>query len=202
MVQANIADGFREMVRNGVPQRFMEHAEIQEKLARFYTGRIGLRLLIDQHLMLRHDLEQKELKDKEGDKDGEASKDGVARQSHWVGVVQTGCLVHDVILDAAEDARAACRLHLRDAPNVYVDGMKELRCPYIPEHLYTILLELLKNSMRATVELHGRNSNSHEPLYGETLPPTRITISGGSDVVIRISDRGGGIPPESFCRIW
>jgi len=180
----------------------MEHAEIQEKLARFYTGRIGLRLLIDQHLMLRHDLEQKELKDKEGDKDGEASKDGVARQSHWVGVVQTGCLVHDVILDAAEDARAACRLHLRDAPNVYVDGMKELRCPYIPEHLYTILLELLKNSMRATVELHGRNSNSHEPLFGETLPPTRITISGGSDVVIRISDRGGGIPPESFCRIW
>lgn len=132
MVQANIADGFMEMVRLGVPQRFMEHNDIQEKLAKFYTGRIGLRLLIDQHLMLRHDLEVRERaeKDKAPETKEELAALKAPRQSHWVGVVQTGCLVYDVILDAVEDARAACRLHLRDAPSVLVDG----DCPPPPTH--------------------------------------------------------------------
>ncbi len=48
-------------------------------------------------------------------------------QSSFVGVVQTGCPIHEVILDAVEDARSACKLHLRDAPSVYIDGFKDLR---------------------------------------------------------------------------
>lgn len=48
--QANIAGGFSEMLRAGVPKWALESQEIQDKLTRFYTGRIGVRLLIDQHL--------------------------------------------------------------------------------------------------------------------------------------------------------
>lgn len=51
----------------------------------------------------------------------------VVLQSSFVGVVQTGCPIHEVILDAVEDARAACKMHLRDAPNVLIDGMKDMR---------------------------------------------------------------------------
>ncbi|EKX54886.1 hypothetical protein GUITHDRAFT_63012 [Guillardia theta CCMP2712] len=182
MVQANIADGFLEMNRAGVPKWAVESDEIQQLLNRFYTGRIGIRLLIDQHLSLRIDARN--------------------RPKRFVGCVQTECNIKEVILDAVADARSACRMHLRDAPNVYVEGMTEVTAPYIPEHLYIMLFEILKNSMRATVELHGRLSNSHSPKYGDDLPPTKILISGGQDTYVKITDRGGGIPPQSLDRIW
>ena len=40
----------------------------------------------------------------------------------------------------------------------------------VPSHLNYILLELLKNSMRATVELHG---------HADKLPPIRLIIADG-----------------------
>ena len=55
--------------------------------------------------------------------------------------------------------------------------------------------ELLKNSMRATVETHGVDK----------MPPIRIIISDGvenEDVVIKISDEGGGIKRSNMNRIW
>jgi pyruvate dehydrogenase kinase 2/3/4 len=58
-----------------------------------------------------------------------------------------------------------------------------------------MLLELLKNSMRATVELHGV----------ENMPPIRIIIAdgeGNEDVVIKVSDEGGGIKRSNMNRIW
>lgn len=58
-----------------------------------------------------------------------------------------------------------------------------------------MLLELLKNSMRATVELHGL----------ENMPPIRIIIADGEDnedVVIKVSDEGGGIKRSNMNRIW
>eukprot|EP00287_Rhodomonas_sp_CCMP768_P023588 CAMPEP_0202846752 /NCGR_PEP_ID=MMETSP1389-20130828/73675_1 /ASSEMBLY_ACC=CAM_ASM_000865 /TAXON_ID=302021 /ORGANISM="Rhodomonas sp., Strain CCMP768" /LENGTH=136 /DNA_ID=CAMNT_0049524359 /DNA_START=22 /DNA_END=432 /DNA_ORIENTATION=- len=56
--------------------------------------------------------------------------------------------------------------------------------------------------MKATVELHGRRTEDHQPLFGEELPPVTVTICGGQDCYIRISDRGGGIPPENVERAW
>lgn len=47
-----------------------------------------------------------------------------------------------------------------------------------------IMLELLKNSMRATVEWHGIDGD---------FPPIKIVIADGSDnedVVIKVSDEG------------
>jgi pyruvate dehydrogenase kinase 2/3/4 len=58
-----------------------------------------------------------------------------------------------------------------------------------------MLFELLKNSMRAVVELHGDKVND--------LPTIRVVISKGhEDVTIKISDEGGGIPRSGISRIW
>ena len=58
------------------------------------------------------------------------------------------------------------------------------------------MLELLKNSMRATVEWHG--------IDGE-FPPIKVIIADGNDnedVVIKVSDEGGGIPRSNMKKIW
>lgn len=59
-----------------------------------------------------------------------------------------------------------------------------------------IMLELLKNSMRATVEWHGVDSD---------FPPIKVIIADGKDnedVVIKVSDEGGGIPRSNMKKIW
>lgn len=59
-----------------------------------------------------------------------------------------------------------------------------------------IMLELLKNSMRATVEWHGVDVD---------FPPIKVVIADGNDnedVVIKVSDEGGGIPRSNLKKIW
>lgn len=58
------------------------------------------------------------------------------------------------------------------------------------------MLELLKNSMRATVEWHGIDGD---------FPPIKVVIADGAeneDVVIKVSDEGGGITRSNMQRIW
>lgn len=58
------------------------------------------------------------------------------------------------------------------------------------------MLELLKNSMRATVEWHGVDAE---------FPPIKVIIADGNDnedVVIKVSDEGGGIPRSNMKKIW
>jgi pyruvate dehydrogenase kinase 2/3/4 len=60
--------------------------------------------------------------------------------------------------------------------------------PYVPKHLYHMLFELFKNSMRAVVE-HVDSDGS------DIYPPIDcLMVKGSEDVTIRISDQGGGIP--------
>lgn len=69
--------------------------------------------------------------------------------------------------------------------------------PYIPSHLQHIMFELTKNSMRAVIEKHG-----DQPM---SLPPVKIVVAAGQeneDVVIKVSDEGGGIPRSGMKRIW
>lgn len=58
------------------------------------------------------------------------------------------------------------------------------------------MLELLKNSMRATVEWHGIDAD---------FPPIKVVIADGAeneDVVIKVSDEGGGITRSNMKKIW
>ena len=71
-------------------------------------------------------------------------------------------------------------------PDFKLNGHLNCSFPYIETALDYIIPELLKNSIRATIESHCDSS---------TLPPITITIANNNrDFVIRISDRGGGIP--------
>merc|ERR1712154_381245 len=122
------------------------------------------------------------------------------------GIVHRRCNPAQICEQAAERAQRLCAQHFRGkaggvrivveiAPNIRTDP-KQTHFPYVPQYLFYIVLELLKNSARATVE------TAADPLQIPERPIT-ITVSADShQVAIRIEDRAGGIPFESAQRIW
>jgi len=142
-------------------------------LDRFYISRIGIRVLIGQYLSLRQQPVE-----------------------NYTGLICLKTSPHEIVKRAIDDAAFMCTRKYGDAPEVIVTGQLDLTFPYVPTHLHYILLELLKNSMRATVDWHGIDSD---------YPPIRVVIADGKeneDVVIKVSDEGGGIPRSNMKRIW
>jgi len=149
---------------------------IQYFLDRFYMSRISMRMLIHQHTLLF---------------EPDADKD-----TPRVGMIDPHCKVKSVIMEAFQNAAFLCEEYYDCAPDIEIKGQTlvknakgkkvGLELVYPPPHLYHILFELFKNSMRATVETH---SKAHE------LPEIEVLVAKGEhDVSIRISDQGGGIP--------
>jgi pyruvate dehydrogenase kinase 2/3/4 len=125
---------------------FSEQDEVQRKLDDFYMSRIGIRILLGQYLSLRSQ---------------PASDD-------MIGLISLKCSCHDIAREAISDASYMCTRVHGDAPEVILKG-PDLHFAQIPTHLKYILLELLKNSMRATIEKHGIDN----------MPPIKIIVSDG-----------------------
>jgi pyruvate dehydrogenase kinase 2/3/4 len=54
-----------------------------------------------------------------------------------------------------------------------------IRIVYVPSHLYHMLFELFKNSMRAVIEHHGSNAEHH--------PPIEVTVvRGREDICVKV----------------
>lgn len=54
-----------------------------------------------------------------------------------------------------------------------------IRIVYVPSHLYHMLFELFKNSMRAVIEHHGSEAEHH--------PPIEVTIvRGKEDICVKV----------------
>jgi hypothetical protein len=70
---------------------------------------------------------------------------------------------------AIHSAAYVCTRTHGDAPEVTIHGRTDLHFTYVPSHISYMLLELLKNSMRATVETHGTDK----------MPPIKIVIADG-----------------------
>jgi len=145
---------------------------IQYFLDRFYMSRISIRMLINQHSYLF---------------DPDADRD-----TPRIGMIDPRCKVRSVIMEAFNNASFLCEEYYSAAPDIElkVHNQIKLKKPvelvYPPPHLYHILFELFKNSMRATVEKHKKTVE---------LPDIDVLVSKGDhDVSIRISDQGGGIP--------
>lgn len=156
---------------------FAEYDAIQAHLDQFYRSRINLRILIGQYLALR---------------DTDCSNDP---SPDTVGLIDMECSPYNVAMQAIQDASYVCTRTHGDAPAVSLHGSTDLTFPYFSSHLSYMLQELLKNSMRATVEHHGLDD----------MPPIRVVIADGEeneDVVIKVSDEGGGIKRSHMNRVW
>ncbi|GFY89438.1 pyruvate dehydrogenase kinase [Actinidia rufa] len=98
-------------------------------LDRFYMSRIGIRMLIGQHVVL-HD----------------------PNPPDCVGYIHTKMSPVEVARTASEDARSICLREYGSAPDVKVYGDPSFTFPYVPTHLHLMVFELVKNSLRAVQE--------------------------------------------------
>ena len=144
-------------------------------LDRFYMSRIGIRVLAGQYLALRN-----------------PTMDG------YIGLIYQYSSPYEIVKQAVTDASYMCENRYNTFPEVIIKGRLDLTFAYIPTHLHYIVLELIKNAMRATIEHHG-------PDDPKVWPPIEVIIADGysnEDVVIKISDLGGGIARSNSRKIW
>lgn len=106
-----------------------------------------------------------------------------------------------MVLDAYESARFLCDQYYLASPEMKlvqhneVENNRPIQMIYVPSHLYHILFEVFKNSMRAVMEHHGQNVDD--------IPALEVTVVGGrEDICVKISDRGGGIPRSQVDQIF
>ncbi|XP_076836459.1 pyruvate dehydrogenase kinase, isozyme 3b isoform X1 [Brachyhypopomus gauderio] len=157
-------------------------SNVQYFLDRFYTSRISFRMLINQHTLL--------------------FSDGInpAHPKH-IGGIDPACNVVEVVRDAYETAKILCEKYYMTSPELQIheyntkNPSRPIQVVYVPSHLFHMLFELFKNSMRATVELHENS--------GEGLPPVKALVTlGKEDLSIKISDQGGGVPLRKIDRLF
>jgi hypothetical protein len=95
---------------------------------------------------------------------------------------------------ASELVGRAYGSHL-EIPEVHINGHLDATFPYILSHLEYTVGELLRNSIQAVIE--QRKSKDAKP------PPIEVLIcETPQQVIIRISDQGGGIPNEVLPHLW
>ncbi|PWN47333.1 hypothetical protein IE53DRAFT_390537 [Violaceomyces palustris] len=161
--------------------------QLDKFMERMLRSRISRRVLAEQHIALSDALDDPFHFFNEPAED----EDGTEVGDH-VGIIYTR-------LSAASVVNKGIRLltkmfsNVEGLPNdripkVSVDGDLDARFAYIPEHLEYIVFELLKNAIRATMRKHAKSKDPGE---------VRVTIVEGppeEDLIIRISDNGGGLP--------
>ncbi|KAI9232760.1 MAG: mitochondrial branched-chain alpha-ketoacid dehydrogenase kinase-domain-containing protein [Podila humilis] len=149
--------------------------DVQAFLDRFYMSRIGIRMLIGQHIALNK---------------GPSRKD-------YVGIICTKTNLADIAQEAIDNAKFICEDYygLFRGPEVHLHCKKDLEFMYVPSHLSHMLFELLKNSLRAVVEQYGTECDEYPPIK-------LIVAQGKEDIAIKISDEGGGIPRSGVPLVW
>jgi pyruvate dehydrogenase kinase 2/3/4 len=149
---------------------------LQSFLDRFYMSRIGIRMLIGQHIALNTDR-------------------GLRRD--YVGIICTETNVREIAQSAVDNARFICEdwYGLFEAPQVDIVCNPDINFMYVPGHLSHMIFEVVKNSLRAVVETHGVDADNY--------PAVKLIVAQGQqDITIKISDEGGGIPRSEVPYVW
>jgi len=134
-------------------------------------SRLGIRMLVTHHFHLQDN--------REG----------------WIGLVNLRMSLRDIVQGWANFVTEVCEDKYGHCPSIKISGHTGVQFPYIEMPLDYILPELLKNAARATIE-HNTN------LRGGNLPPIHVVLaSNKEDFIIKISDRGGGIPHDQVDKV-
>ncbi|KAJ2639471.1 [Pyruvate dehydrogenase (acetyl-transferring)] kinase 2, mitochondrial [Coemansia sp. RSA 1286] len=193
--------------------------EIDRFMNQMLISRISRRTLAEQHIALSEQFDQDlrahlGLSSAEGFAQMASTPRGFATQR--IGIVRADCSVAQIVNDCALHASGlyeeAHHLPPGTAPQVIVEGHTDATFMCIPAHFSYIIHELLKNAMSHVMARYATRLESdasalagNKSVFGSEplFPPIRVTIcSSHNDIVVRVSDQGGGINPEILPYIW
>ncbi|KAL7476222.1 hypothetical protein ACHAW6_002098 [Cyclotella cf. meneghiniana] len=203
-------------------------AEMEEALNRFFTARVGLRFLVEHHVLSGNDENSDALYKQQLELEGglELLEDETYASDMWeksesCGCIQQNCDPIKEVKRTVARVTKLCRESYGIAPEINIvdcatDNNAKMSFTYVPHHLRYMLAELLKNSCRATVRSYLSGGNSHKEDHTKhhndpdggihdspTLPPIKVVVTKGSeDVTIKIADQGGGMPRSVSKHIW
>ena len=202
-------------------------AEMEEALNRFFTARVGLRFLVEHHVLSGNDensdaLYRKQLEAEGGlellDNEEYHFNENTDGDEECCGAIQKNCDPMKEVRRTVARVQKLCRESYGLVPEIDVVDCTpdaEVQFTYVPHHLRYMLAELLKNSCRATVRnyLSGANTQKKEDHHNDSadgglhdapsLPPIKLVVTkGAEDVSIKIADQGGGMPRSVTNRIW
>lgn len=156
-----ICSGLQEIKQTDLGSNALQLVSVQEdikqRLDTFFLARIGIRMLIGQHV---------------------ESLTQVGGRVELVNVEET-------VKSACERAAELCRLYCGQAPEVEIRAAVNAPAPfvYVESHLHHMVFELVKNSMRATVEYH-EGLQHKQPGRLNRLERVMSRTSKGLDFVI------------------
>lgn len=119
-------------------------------------------------------------------------------ENDFVGEVLLRCNAQEVIERCGKIVQEICGAHEGAGPivpEIRIQGHTSATFPYVLSHLEYIIGELLRNSVQAVMEQYP---NPESP-----PPPIDVLIcEAPQQVIIRISDRGGGIQRDLLPYLW
>lgn len=138
-----------------------------------------------------------------------------------MGLVQRGVSLTNIAQAAAMEAASICCHALGACPEIRmsVDRSGDGLVAAVPEYVHYVVLELLKNAMRATMQAHGKSDTERQrnvlargggddgdgrgPIVFADVPEVSISVrkQGEDDVLLVVGDHGGGIPAEATDKV-
>eukprot|EP01061_Rhynchopus_euleeides_P001473 TRINITY_DN11055_c0_g2_i1.p1 TRINITY_DN11055_c0_g2~~TRINITY_DN11055_c0_g2_i1.p1 ORF type:complete len:391 (+),score=130.96 TRINITY_DN11055_c0_g2_i1:180-1352(+) len=123
----------------------------------------------------------------------EQEKEGLTETE--VGIFHRAAPVNAIVSASAEEAQGLCMAEYGQYPEIQVSDPSGVNLFCVPANLQAVLVEVLKNSMKATVERHMTHN---------VLPEVHATITAAANgtVLIQLEDQGGGMSSESEASLW
>lgn len=180
-VVTNIITALREIVKR--PHKPEDDMLVNDLVKSLVTSRLSRRVLVQQHALLT-----------ESWRSHQTSSE---TRSNAIGEVVLDCRIVDVLSIVEARAKAhlsgAYQIDPKNMPPIVIEGLPEdldATFPYIWTHYEFVLGELLYNSLEACIR-----QNVTEPIV--------VTVSATKDfVMVRLSDRGGGISSDQMKHVW
>lgn len=196
----NLITGFQEVARNN-----SDMTKTYNFLNKILSERVAIRLIVEHLVKLV--------------KESDTPSSDPYHNTHehaprYIGVFDTDFNPKELIKSIYAETEAICieqyggcpklasvkRYYCRDGFPELDDG-DDLNFKYIPGPLEYCLKEVIKNAMRAQVTAYA-DKHGHITSYGSMKEIKAITVQNEHDFIIKISDRGRGIPHENIGKIW